>query len=203
VEAHRGPSDRLLDVGGYDGALALFLDDLEIHLLDPDTTGGLATAISDDDGSYRFVAAVDVLEHIEPEQRQQALKEIARVSSKHVVLNYPCEASKAAQVLMLKLTDNSLIRQHVEWPLPDSNWVMAELEELGFTCELTPHANAGLWVGQYLVHNLMPEAGSELNKYLIEHHANESFNVPLYHLVTAVKKNISSKGAKNRTSPGV
>lgn len=36
---------RLLDVGGYDGALALFLDDIEIDLLDPKTTGGSATAI--------------------------------------------------------------------------------------------------------------------------------------------------------------
>lgn len=181
-----------LDVGGYDGALALFLEGMEIDLLDPATTGGSATAIEVEDQAYDFVAAVDVLEHVEPEQRQLVLKECARIARQYLVLNYPCRESRAAQELMLRLTGNSLIRQHVEWQLPDSDWVTQELKALGFACEVKPHSSTAIWVGQYLAQNLMPEAAKELNRYLIEHHSKESFDTPLYHLVIATASRIGN-----------
>ena len=185
VESRRRAQNRLLDVGGFDGALALFLADVEVDLLDPDTTGGSALAIQADDWSYDFVTAIDVLEHVEPSQRSRALRECARVSGSHIVLNYPCVASASAQSLMLKLTGNMLIKQHVDWPLPDSDLIMSELSQLGFKCQLKPHSSVAVWVGQYLSQNLLAEEAKDLNRYLIDQHAEENFTVPLYHLVTA------------------
>lgn len=116
----------ILDAGGYDGAIAFFLKDALIDLIDPETTGGSVLDISAPDHSYDAVVAVDVLEHIEPNDRKRALREFARVARKNVILNYPCQKSKEAQTLALKLTNNSLIREHVEWELPDSDWVLHE-----------------------------------------------------------------------------
>src|SRR5581483_4242605 len=104
----------ILDAGGYDGALGLFLPSLQIDLIDPATTGGSVLNIPAADQCYDAVVAVDVLEHIEPSDRARALAEFARVSKQHVILNYPCRGSKPAQELALKLTNNALVREHVQ-----------------------------------------------------------------------------------------
>src|SRR5437868_11525675 len=89
----------LLDAGGYDGALGLFLPGVNIDLIDPATTGGSILQIPAADRSYDVVTAVDVLEHIDPQNRQAALTELCRVARRRVVLNYPCQDSKDAQAL--------------------------------------------------------------------------------------------------------
>lgn len=177
----------LLDVGGYDGALALFLEGCDVHLLDAETTGGNALKIAAGNQNYDCVTLVDVLEHIDPDERLAALKECARITSKQLILNYPCQESLDAQNFMLKLTNNALVKEHVQWPLPDTNWVVQCLNELGFSAQVKEHTSIAIWMGQYLVQNLLPEDAAELNALLIKHHAKEPFDKPLYHLITAVR----------------
>lgn len=174
---------RLLDAGGYDGALALFLPEHKIDVIDPATTGGSVLEIPTADGSYDAVVAVDVLEHIEPKDRSTALSEFARVACKHIVLNYPCRDSKEAQEIVLKLTNNSLVREHVEWELPDSNWVLQELTKYGYRGTVTPHTSIAIWLGQYVTMNLLPEQAKEVNRHLIANYTNEPTTKALYHLV--------------------
>lgn len=181
----------VLDVGGYEGALAFFLESgYSVDVLDPETTGGTANCINAADLSYEVVTAVDVLEHIIPEQRKTALCECARVASKLLVLNYPCRESAPAQKLMLEFTNNTFVRQHVEWELPDSHWVIGELAEAGFDCQIIPHTNVGIWLGQYLVQNLVPTVAAALNAMLVSNHSAEPFNLPLYHMVIALRRSI-------------
>lgn len=179
----------VLDVGGYDGALAFFLPEHAIDLIDPATTGGSILNMPVDDLSYDCVVAVDVLEHVPPDDRSQAILELTRVARSHVVLNYPCANTKDAQKLVLGLTNNPLIREHVEWDLPDSDAVLRELESLGFFGIVKPHTNIAIWLGQYIAMNCAPEAARALNSYLINHHANEPFSSPLYHLIVSSRKN--------------
>lgn len=173
----------LLDAGGYDGALALFLLDHKIDVIDPATTGGSVLAIPADDASYDAVVAVDVLEHIEPEDRPKALSEFARVAERYVILNYPCWDSKDAQELVFKLTNNALIREHVQWELPDSNWVLSELEKYGFKGVVRPHTSIAVWLGQYVTMNLLPGVALDLNRHLVANHPDEPTTKSLYHLV--------------------
>lgn len=178
----RSPA-RLLDAGGYDGALALFLPHQEIDVIDPATTGGSVLKIPAPDGSYDAVVAVDVLEHIQPKDRARALAELARVATRLVVLNYPCQDSKSAQELALKLTNNALIKEHVQWDLPDSNWVLGELANYGFSGTVKTHTSIAVWLGQYVTLNLVPDAAKELNRHLVENYAEEPCTKALYHLV--------------------
>jgi len=182
------PSIKILDAGGYDGAIALFLPDVQVDVIDPATTGGSILNIPADDNSYDAVVAVDLLEHIEPTSRSKALSELARVARNRVILNYPCRDSKEAQELALKLTNNSLIREHVEWELPDSNWVLDELAKYGFRGIITPHTSIAVWLGQYVTLNLSPEAAKELNRHLVSNYADEPTTKSLYHLVVCKRQ---------------
>ena len=173
----------VLDVGGYDGALALFLPEYNLELIDPATTGASFLHEPAPDRSYDLVAAVDILEHIVPADRQETLKELARVARNFVVLNYPCTDSKSAQELMLKLTHNTLIKEHVQWELPDSDWVVKSMDELGYRSIVTPHTSVAVWLGQYLALNLLASESEALNQFLVQNHANEPFGTSLYHLV--------------------
>ena len=173
----------LLDVGGYDGALALFLPEYTFDLIDKATTGASLFHEPLPDRSYDLVTAVDILEHIVPADRQKMLKELARIASKFVILNYPSRDSKSAQELMLKLTNNKLIKEHVDWELPDSDWVVNSMEELGYRSKVTPHTSVAVWLGQYLALNLLSKESEQFNKFLVENHASEPFGTPLYHLI--------------------
>lgn len=173
----------IVDAGGYDGALALFVPDHRVDLIDPATTGASLLHAPVDDCSYEFAIAVDVLEHIVPSERARALQELARIARRFVVLNYPCRQSKEAQELVYRLTNNILIQEHVQWELPDTDWVMEEMAALGFRSSMQAYGNLAIWLGQYLTLNLAPGAGPELNEYLIRNHSAEPFGVPLYHLV--------------------
>lgn len=181
--AQRTTAKTILDAGGYDGAIAFFLEGASIDVIDPATTGGSILGIPALDCSYDTVVAVDVLEHIEPNDRAKALSELARVARKHIILNYPCRESKEAQELALKLTDNSLIREHVEWELPDTDWVLHELAKYGYSGMVSPHTSIAVWLGQYVTLNLVPDAAKDLNRHLVENHSEEPTSKPLYHLV--------------------
>lgn len=173
----------VLDVGGFDGALALFLESTQIDVIDPATTGGSILNLPVADQSYDAVASIDVLEHIDPKERLTALTELARVANRTLVLNYPCRESKSAQELVLKLTGNSLIREHVEWELPDSDEVLGTLSALGFDGTITAHTSMAVWIGQFVASNLVPDISFALNSYLNRNCVEETNAKPLYHLI--------------------
>lgn len=182
------PGNRVFDVGGFDGALALFLPEYEIDLIDPSTTGASFLHEPAEDRSYDLVVSVDVLEHIDPLERKSFLSELARVASGSLVINYPCSHTKKAQELVLRATNNSLIKEHVEWELPTADWVLESLSEFGFEGRSESHSSLAIWLGQYLVHNLAPEVAGELNKFLIENHAAEPYTTALYELIICKRR---------------
>lgn len=183
ITQNAGRNATILDVGGYDGALGLFLPDYEMDLIDPATTGVSLLQQPARALSYDVVASIDALEHIDPQDRESSLRELAHVARSLIVLNYPCRGTTEAQRLVLKATNNPLVREHVEWELPNSDEVVASMENLGFSVKLKPHASLAVWLGQYLTLNLAPEAAKEMNRYLVDHHCDEPFSTPLYHLV--------------------
>jgi len=180
---------RIMDAGGYDGALALFLEGYEVDLFDPATTGGSLLQAPVYDQSYELTVSVDVLEHIDAALRERALAELARITRRYIVLNYPCRETTKAQKIILKATNNALIREHVEYGLPDSAWVLRTLGQHGFEGTVQPYGCMNVWIGQYLgLHLAPPAVAADLNKFLIENHAGEHSTKPLYHLLVCKKK---------------
>lgn len=88
---------------------------------------------------------------------------------------------------MLKLTNNALIKEHVQWELPDSNWVLNELAKYGFNGNVIPHTSVAIWLGQYVTLNLVPDIANELNRHLVENYAQEPYSRALYHLIVCTR----------------
>ncbi|HEY9733772.1 MAG TPA: class I SAM-dependent methyltransferase [Drouetiella sp.] len=175
----------ILDVGGFDGALAFFLPEFSIDIIDPETTGGTGFDIAEN--SYDIVISIDALEHIEPAERKRFLETSARAARTHCFINFPAQRSANAQALIYELTGNPLVHDHVRWNLPDSREVEKQLTDCGYASRTIEHTSIAQWVSQYLLQGSDAEKASKACQYLINHHFEESGVALLYDLVIAVR----------------
>lgn len=175
----------ILDVGGFDGALALFLPDFFIDVIDPVTTGGSGFDLPT---TYTNVVAIDALEHIEPSRRDEFLTQLCRAGDKLCFINYPAQHSESAQKLVFELTNNPLVREHVEWKLPDSEAVRTFLADRGYEVELQHYGSVSQWVSQYLLQTFAPDEASVASRFLVENHLTERSKIWLYDLVIGIKR---------------
>lgn len=176
-------SESILDVGGFDGALVLFLPQYDIDVLDPITTGGTGLSITSE--PYDAVVSIDALEHVAPEDRQSFLEQLCRVARHSCFINFPGRQSAAAQELIFELTNNPLVKEHVEWQLPDSDYIKQHLESSGFLVETQKHTSLAQWISQYLLQTVAPDLAAKANRHLLEHHLDAPVDTPLYDLVIA------------------
>jgi len=162
---------RLLDVGGFDGALGLFLPaDFHIEVIDPATTGGSGTNIPAADKSWPIVTSIDSLEHVPAAERSVLLSELARVAVSQCVINFPNPNTAPAQALVLRLTSNQFVREHVEFGLPCADEVSAEMTRHGFTCEVFRHSDCMVWVSQFVLQQRAPDSAAHTSKFLLQNH---------------------------------
>lgn len=178
---------RILDVGGFDGAFAMFVPGHDVHVIDPDTTGGSGLSIPVPDQTYDAVVSIDAVEHLPADQRGALLAELARVTSSMCLVNFPNKATMAAQELVWRLTGNPFVREHVEFGLPEKRWVIEQMQGHGFQCLAVPSTSLALWVAQFTLANLQPEAAVAVSRYLVTAHREEPFSVPLYLLIICTR----------------
>jgi hypothetical protein len=178
---------QILDVGGFDGSLSMFLTDYEIHVIDPITTGG--TALKTENSQYDFIVSIDALEHVEPNQRVPFLEQLTSGSPRKCFINFPSRHTIRAQRLVYELTKNPLVQEHVDWELPDREQVKQHFERAGFNVEMSGYASVSQWVSQYLLQTVAPEMGAAANRYLLEEHLSEPVGTWLYDLLIATRSN--------------
>jgi len=178
---------KVLDAGGFDGALALFLPGHQVSVVDPATTGGCASKIPLEDGHYDVVVSIDALEHVRFEERSAIIAELVRLTGQLILINLPNPATLEAQKVVLSLTGNRFVREHVEMGLPEERWMVSELQRQGLSCQVIPNTSLAQWASQMTLQNLAPEAGAAIGRYLIEAHQDEPFSVPLYYLYAGTR----------------
>lgn len=176
----------ILDVGGFDGSLTMFLPEYEIDVIDPITTGGSGLDVSN--CKYDFVVSIDALEHVEPKQRDSFLKQLTGAALRKCFINFPARHTIRAQRLVYELTKNPLVKEHVEWELPDRNEVKEWLERAGFQVEMKGYASVSQWVSQYLLQTVAPEMAEIANRYLLEEHLCDPVGTWLYDLLIGNRK---------------
>lgn len=175
----------ILDVGGFDGALAMFLPSHTVYVVDPITTGGSGHNLPD---AYDAIVSIDALEHVVPMERHCFLEQLSKASKKHCFINFPAKETAKAQQLVYELTNNPLVKEHVEWGLPDREEVKRQLESSGFEVETRGYASVAQWISQYLLQTVSPELAAQANKFLIEEHLTEPVGIWLYDLLIALKR---------------
>jgi hypothetical protein len=176
----------VLDVGGADGAISLFLPEYDIRVCDPGTTGGDIFALTA--GSYDAVLAVDVIEHVEPRQRGLFITQLAQLTRLGVcILNYPIPASSTAQRVVAHLTGDRFVQEHVKFGLPYSATVEKSFEDLGFSVSTHQHTSRAVWAAYFTLRSKAPADAAAISRYLIEDHPPGPVSDPLYETLVAIK----------------
>lgn len=85
--------------------------------------------------SFSIAASVDVLEHLPPEIRTQAISELVRVARDAVVLAFPCglqarqtDESFAAQLNQFSKSQPEWLDEHLDSPYPELQSVLSVIE---------------------------------------------------------------------------
>ncbi len=173
---HGAETAAVVDVGGGDGALALFLPGDGYLLAEPATNGltGLALPLPPD--SADVVCACHVLEHIPPEGRDAFLDQLTAVSRRYVLLLNPFAApgvDHAARLrLVLELTGAGWAREHLECGLPALDDVRDYARRRGLGVEVRPHGAVSASVTVTLMRHFANLAGRGADAARMEAYLN-------------------------------
>lgn len=154
---------KILDVGGYPGLISDFLPDDETFILDvvpcdkANYILGDGTAIPFEDSSFDLVIAIDTLEHIPIEKRKKFISELARVSSKYVIVMGPFfgENVQLAEKMIFEFSlktlgqdfaDKHPLKEHIENGLPRMDQFEKEIGELNCSYRVFPSGYLYHWL---------------------------------------------------------
>ena len=145
-ELYHGKTVRILDVGGGDGFLCLFLPEAEYVLVEPDVNGLTGDAALPE-RSFDVVVVCHVLEHIPAEARDGFLLDLCGKSRGHVLITGPFVSADhqalAEQLnqLAYDITKGSWAAEHIACKLPTTDSIKVFAERNGFPVTVTPTGN--------------------------------------------------------------
>ncbi len=166
----------ILDVGGYEGKLAWFMPQhTRLTILDrkPSPPDGKTSYIQGQaqhlpfaDKSFDLVISSDMLEHLSPEDRMTAVREMFRVSRRHVILAAPFNTiynQKAEEYINKQFLDHTgqnhpFLIEHIQNGLPELEDLEQYLAEKAFSYIKLGEGNIYNWYLQQLT------TGSKLNQ---------------------------------------
>lgn len=136
---------RVLDVGGYPGRLRGMIPQHDWVICDPlvdapgDQMRGSAIHLPVRDQSFDVSVSLDVLEHIQPEDRLNVLQEMIRVSRMGLILTFPTRDSlvESAEKKICDLytqlyqKEHPWLTEHARYPLPDADEITQYLLSFG------------------------------------------------------------------------
>ena len=133
----------VLDIGGGDGMLALFLPEVDYVLAEPGTNGIAAEALPFGPRSFDVVLACHVLEHIPAEARTAFLETLCRTARREVVLLNPFRPADSGRdewlELVLAVTGAPWAREHLACGFPALAEVEAFAAARGLPCRAEPN----------------------------------------------------------------
>ncbi len=161
----------ILDVGGFDGAFALFVPELKVWVIDPQTTGGDGLNIPFPDKHFEVVVSIDALEHLPRRDRPRLLKELVRVTWSKLFINFPEARSMEAQKHILSIFSNKFIQEHVDYQLPTQEETISFLREICSNIKITTssYVNIYSWLAWFVLFHTDKERGLKVSKFLKEH----------------------------------
>lgn len=171
-----GKGAKVLDAGGYNGALRELLPEYDITILDVIDDDELENYVKADgahmpfhDDTFDLVVSSDTLEHIVEKDRTNFINELVRVSKNFVVIGAPFKgqniqaAELIADSVYQGMTGQSYIwlKEHAEYVLPDKNQLKQILKTSGLKHKEFSHGTLWLWgmmlaVNAFIAENIRP-----------------------------------------------
>jgi SAM-dependent methyltransferase len=151
------PDATVLEVGSGSEGIAYWLPRSDVTSVDPAIPGreGDARSLDFPDDSFDVAVALDMLEHIRPEERSGVLRELVRVARQRVILGFPSGARAFEVDVGLGRMLDRRGQRHTDWldehlrhGFPDASEVKAELQAYGRVRRL---ANENIHTHQTLV----------------------------------------------------
>jgi hypothetical protein len=148
---YSGKTTRVLDVGGGEGALALFLPEVEYVLAEPTVNGLFGQAHYLGEQQFDAVVACHVLEHIQEPDKHNFLSDLASLTRSTLILLGPVadvQPGEEVTALTYEITGASWAKEHSECHLP----CLANLESFAiengwrFEAEPNSHRAAVYWM---------------------------------------------------------
>lgn len=164
----------ILDVGGFDGAFALFVPELRVWVIDPQTTGGSGLRMPFPDKHFDVVVSIDALEHLPRENRQQLLQELVRVTRSRLFINFPEARSMNVQKAVLSIISNEFIQEHIDYRLPTQEETIASLKEISPSINITAtgYVNIYTWLPWFILFHTDKKRGLNISDFLKVHTHN-------------------------------
>jgi hypothetical protein len=134
------PDATVLEVGSGSEGIAHWLPGRDVTSVDSAIPGreGDARSLDFPDRSFDVAVALDMLEHIRPEERSSVLRELVRVTRRRVILAFPSSARAfEVDVGLGRMLDRrgqtrpDWLEEHLRHGFPDASEVGAELQAYG------------------------------------------------------------------------
>jgi Methyltransferase domain len=134
------PDATVLEVGSGSEGIAYWLPGSDVTSVDPAIPGreGDARSLDFPDRSFDVAVALDMLEHIRPEERSIVLRELVRVARRRVIIAFPSGARAfEVDVGLGRMLDRrgrtytDWLEEHLRHGFPDASEVEAELQAYG------------------------------------------------------------------------
>ena len=140
---------RILDVGGGDGSLCLFLPNAEYVLAEP-MVNGLTGDVNLPERSFDVVVLCHVLEHVPTDARDGFLSKLCLKSRGQVLITGPLASSAndgLSDKLVYEITKAPWAGEHLACVLPTMDSMKAFAQSEGFPVTITPNGNvaADFW----------------------------------------------------------
>lgn len=158
----------ILDVGGYEGKLGWFLPQhTKLTILDrkdppekakTNYVKGDATQMPFNEGEFDLVISSDLLEHLDENDREQAFREMLRVSKRHIILAAPFDSiynRKAEEFINTQFKENTgqdhpFLIEHIQKGLPELEQLEIVMAEQGLSYLKIGEGNIDNWLLQQL-----------------------------------------------------
>ena len=161
----------VLDVGGFDGAFALFVPNLRVWVIDPQTTGGSGLDIPFPNKHFEIVVCIDGLEHLPRKDRPKLLQELVRITKSKLFINFPEERSMDAQKTIISIFANKFIQEHVEYQLPTQEETISFLKNIHSNIKINAlsYVNIYTWMAWFVLFHTDKKRGLNVSKFLKEY----------------------------------
>lgn len=181
------PGRTVLDVGGHDAAFAAFLPGCAVEAYDGKIARGAGLPLPDN--AVDAAAALDVLEHVDPADRNFFLAELARVSRLGFVLCFPVPEAAEAERFVQQTTGSAWLAEHRELALPEPAQVEAVLAALGLEFERRPSASLPSWTAMMLLmHGVDKALRRSISSFFNQHFAAVEDREPAYRAMYLCRK---------------
>jgi hypothetical protein len=177
---------RILEIGAFDQASKSFLARHRHTFWDEDIRPGQPLPFAN--ARMDITLALDVLEHVRPEERAFFVRELTRVAARAAIISFPQSLAREAEEFVYRLTGSAWLAQHLELGLPDPRDMENLFRDLGLKFTRYPNAALPSWTAMMLLmYGLEGERREQVSAIFNRHYYALENREPAYRYIYVLR----------------